>query len=414
MKLSIRNLFLVTAVFFSATWICSAQVDTTVGTPTASKNSALVEIPTASADSSGEPNSASSLTMGGEYKSPKNVIEQEKPVCWNWYADIGYTSEYNFRGTNLTPDADGAGFITADVSKWGFTLGVYGIHQFGTARAPGFSISEGGGGGGVAPQSPNGFTNTGPVFPETIQNRFNELDVILQYSRDIGPINVTVGNIAFFIDRKAQTFVTVPNPPFPFTDLAGTYGPFPTVGDEQFDRLYIRLATSKIPYIEPQITYYQTIYSEGQDQFHHQAFRVTNPTPVFLFYNSFERSPEDYGGYLEGRLRGHFPITQWLDFNPFGVISYSFGDRSEPVANPTLFAEFIRGRPLRGWNVAQAGLELPIHLFHFVGNSSGPCAPPDLHVSLVPFMTYSYHISDPTPGTDRNEVWGGAKVAITF
>jgi hypothetical protein len=74
----------------------------------------------------------------------------------------------------------------------------------------------------------------------------------------------------------------------------------------------------------------------------------------------------------------------------------------------------IRGRPLRGWNVAQVGLELPIHLFHVVGHSSGPCAPPDFRLNLVPFMTYSYHISDPTPGTDRNEVWGGAKVAITF
>jgi hypothetical protein len=369
--------------------------------------SAIVEIPTA--QTSGASSSEQGVTMAGEYKSTKNVIEQEKPVCWNWYADVGYESQYNFRGTNLTPDSDGAGFITVDVSKWGFTLGVYGIHQFGTARAPGFSISEGGGGGNV---SIGDFTNTGPIFPTTIQRRFNEIDVFLQYRREFGPIELTVGNIAFFIDRRAETFANEPQPPNPI--FRGTYGPFRTVGDEQFDRIFIRLSTSKIPYIEPWISYYQTIYSEGQDPFHHQAFLVGHNSGVFLFYNSFERNPEDYGGYLEGRLRGHFPITQWVDFNPFGVISYSFGDRSEPVTQPANFAEAIRGRPLRGFNVAQAGLELPIHLFHVVGNSSGPCAPPDLHVSLVPFMTYSYHISDPTPGTDRNEVFGGVKFAVTF
>jgi hypothetical protein len=293
-------------------------------------------------------------------------------------------------------------------------------YQLGTAQAPSFSISEGGGGGF---SNIGSFTNTGPVFPETIQKRFNEFDVFLQYSRDIGPITVTVGDIGFFINRDAKTLVTLPNPPpfppnpfgIPPDVFKGTYGPFPTVGDEQFDRLFIRLSTSKIPYIEPWITYYQTIYSEGQDQFHHQAFKQgPNRFGAFVYYNSFERSPEDYGGYLEGRVRGHFPITHWLDFNPFGVISYSFGDRSEPVTNPANFAEVIRGRPLRGWNVAQVGLELPIHLFHVVGHSSGPCAPPDFRLNLVPFMTYSYHISDPTAGTDRNEVFGGAKVAITF
>jgi hypothetical protein len=396
-RIAVNSLLLAIVTSLCATRILYAQAVGPTGETPSTAGSALINI---------GPNADSNLTMGGEYEQSKNVVEQEKPVCWAWYADTGYTSEYNFRGTNLTPDSDGAGFITAAVSKWGFTLGVYGIHQFGTARAPSFSISEGGGGGGQG----------GPAFgsfsEETIQTRFNELDVFLQYGRDFGPINVTVGNIGFFIDRRAETFVTLPNPASPI--FKGTYGPFPTVGDEQFDRLFIRLATSKIPYIEPWITYYQTIYSEGQDPFHHFAFKQGANSGPSIFYDSFERSPEDYGGYLEGRLRGHFPITQWLDFNPFGVISYSFGDRSEPVANPTIFAEVFRGRPLRGWNVAQAGLELPIHLFHVAGNSSGPCAPPDLHVSLVPFMTYSYHISPPTPGTDRNEVFGGAKFAVTF
>lgn len=374
------------------------------------------------------PDADGHLTMGGEYKQAKNVVEQEKPVCWNWYADIGYVSEYNFRGTNLTPDSSGAGFITADVSKWGFTLGLYGIHQFGTAHANSFSISEGGGGGGSNGAGSRDTTGIlGPFLPETTQNEFNELDVIFQYTREFGPIEVTAGNIAFFIERSAQTFLTFPNPAPGFEILKGTYGPFPTVGDEQFDRLYFRLATNKIPYITPWITYYQTIYNEGQDNTFYGPAPHIPPTGIRVFYGrpdnyNFHERNDRLGGYLEGRLRGHVPIGKWLDFNPFGVISYSFHDRSEPILNEAFdpshpnrqFRDTIRGRSLSGWNVAQVGVELPIHLLHIQGYSSGPCAPPDLHLDLVPFMTYSYHISTPPIGTDRNEVFGGGKFAITF
>jgi len=72
------------------------------------------------------------------------------------------------------------------------------------------------------------------------------------------------------------------------------------------------------------------------------------------------------------------------------------------------------GWSLVGWNVAQAGLELPIKLKEFVGTSSVPCAPADVTVYFVPSGVYSHHISDPTPGTDRDEWWGGAKFTITF
>ena len=96
------------------------------------------------------PNGEGNMTMNGEYKQPKNVIEQEKPVFWIWYVDAGYESEYNFRGTNLTPNANGAGFFDARVTKWNFTLGLFGIHQFGHARADSWSIGEGGGSVGVA------------------------------------------------------------------------------------------------------------------------------------------------------------------------------------------------------------------------------------------------------------------------
>src|SRR6266404_807340 len=418
MKFTLRNFFLLVAALFCAERLAYGQgIDTIVEVPTTAHKSAIIEIPTARQNVA-DANADNNVTLAGEYKSTKNVVEEQKPVCWSWYADFGYWSEYNFRGTDLTPNSDGSVFANVAVSRWGFTLGMFVVHQLGTAHSPGFSISEGGG-GGTFPNFGN-FGNIPFVFPETIQDRFNELDVFLQYHHEFGPIDVTVGNIGFFIDRRAQTFLHLPldfilGPPTFGIGSAGTYGPFRTIGDEQFDRLFIRLGTSRIPYIEPWLTYYQTVYSEGQDVFHHQANKQGfNPFGYFVFYNAFERSPEHYGGYLEGRLRGHFSIGEWVDVNPFGVISYSFGDRSEPVTNPANFAEVIRGRPLRGFNVAQVGLELPIHLFHIVGYSSGPCAPPDVHGSLVPFFTYSYHISEPTAGTNRNEVWGGGKVAITF
>jgi hypothetical protein len=345
--------------------------------------------------------------MAGEYKSSKEVVEQEKPVFWNWYSEVGYESEYNFRGTNLTPGADGAGFFDAEVSKWGVTLGFYGIHQFGEAEAPVFSIAEGGAGAGTA-----GFSGVGTYSAKTIQTRFNELDVYLQYHKSFGPVDVTVGDIAFFIDRRAQTFLNLPE--FgQFGGISGVYGPYTTVGDEEFNRVFIRLATSVIPHIQPWITYYGTVYNNGQDPYRHFAMGPIPGGTISVRYLGTERN-DAMGSYVEGRLRGSFSVTHWLDFNPYGVISYSIRDRTEPVANPHNFGEILRGRKLVGFNHVQAGLELPIHLLHFAGFSSSQWAAPDVRINLVPFAAYSYHISDPPVGTDRNEVWGGAKFALSF
>ena len=132
-----------------------------------------------------------------------------------------------------------------------------------------------------------------------------------------------------------------------------------------------------------------------------------------FFIGPLHRNTE-LGGYFEGQLRGNFPVTDWLTINPYGKISYSLDDRTEPIDNPQTFHELIRGRSLSDWNVVQAGLELPIHLLHLVGTSSIPCAPPDVTVYLVPFGWYSHHISEPTAGTDRNEEWGGVKLTVTF
>lgn len=343
--------------------------------------------------------------MGGEYKATKNIIEEEKPVFWNWAVDVGYTSQYNFRGTNLTPDADGAGFIAAEVSKWNFTLGVYAIHQFGEANVDSWSIGEGGGGGSGRAE----FNFGGGGFfdfsftPKTTQTRFNEIDLFINYRFSLGPIDVTVGNIAFFIDRRARTIETFEFTFFPEFNFSF---PVPTLQNERFDRVFVRLSTSKIPYITPQITYYQTVFTDASDPGIPKFFGFAGP-PI-------KEHNYALGGYLEGKLLGNFPITGWLSVKPYGVISYSFHDRTEPIENPTTFKEIVRGKTLSDFNAAQVGLELPIRLVHMMGTSSGPYAPPDVGVYLVPFGAYSYHISDPTPGTDRDEWWGGAKLTVVF
>jgi len=261
-------------------------------------------------------------------------------------------------------------------------------------------------------------------FPTTVQTRFDELDAFLSYKFSLGPIDITLGNIAFFISRRATTYEkdVLPETFEGFTGLhwlipptgtrVRTLSPDPTVEEETFDRFYITLSTTKISkYITPSITYYQTVYSWGSEPTHDGILFYPpdvngnipqNPRP-------FNQRNEALGGYLEGRLNGHIPITSWADFNPYGIISVSFRDRVEPGGvNP------YGAHPLTGWNHAQAGVEVPIHLAHLGGFSSTPWAPPDANLYLVPFGAYSYHISNPPPGTDRDEWWGGGKLEITF
>jgi hypothetical protein len=121
-----RSLLFITAFACAGRAGYSQSVDTVVEVPTTAHRSALIEIPTAQNPTASSDNS---IPMAGEYKSTKNVVEQEKPVFWSWYTDVGYWSEYNFRGTNLTPNSDGAIFGNVRVTKWNFTLGLFGIHQ---------------------------------------------------------------------------------------------------------------------------------------------------------------------------------------------------------------------------------------------------------------------------------------------
>ena len=60
--------------------------------------------------------------------------------------------------------------------------------------------------------------------------------------------------------------------------------------------------------------------------------RPTNPRP-------FNERNEALGGYLEGRINGHVPITKWADFNPYGIISVSFRDRTDPGGAPAFLPQ---------------------------------------------------------------------------
>ena len=397
LKIKLKNLLRVSIALLCATQFCSAQ---------SSEMGPTVEVP-ASRPAVALPNSDSDLTMAGEYKSTKQVVEQEKPVCdFNFYLELGYQSEYMFRGTNLMPDSDGGGFMSVQLSTWGFTLGVWGIDQFGTARSPSWSIGESGGGGSVTFHQ---FVDVA-LRPETVQKDFNEVDLFLEYHRQFGWFDVTVGNIAFFIDRNAQTSLDIDFSTFPtfhFKPVGRN-----TIQDERFDRIYLSLSTSKIPYVTPKITYYQTVYSEGSEPFRK---KYTDPDiPGFTVFQTVHERNDALGGYLDGRLNGHFHISDRIDVNPYGVISYSFHDRTEPIDNPRNLNDVIRGRSLVGFNHAEIGIEVPILLFRWTGFSTGPCAPPVGHLRLVPFGSYAYHIANPNPGTDRNEWWGGAKLILTF
>lgn len=356
-------------------------------------------------------NAGPAVEVNHDSKDSKAVpITQEKEPLVHFLLEAGYTSEYNFRGTNLMPGSDGGDFYSVqatvpNVGPGSLTFQFYGIHQLGTATSDAWSISEGGGGAGISRQAVplvgGGFINA-DRFPTTTQKHFHELDFVTSYKFPVGPVDLTFGNIVFLIDREAQTFELDALPPGffflnpPTGTRFATFGPIHTVEDETFDRIYVRLSSTKLcPHITPQITYYQTLYNEG-----------TQPTsPIISVLDQFgnringfpgpvgERNDE-LGGYLEGKIAGNFPVGHWLEINPYGLVSVSFRDRTEPVAGT------FGGRPLTGFNHAQAGLELNFHIAN--------------HIDLSPQVAYAYHISEPPIGTDRNEFWGGVKVSISL
>ena len=131
-------------------------------------------------------------------------------------------------------------------------------------------------------------------FPTTVQTRFDELDVFLSYKFSLGPIDITLGDIAFFISRRATTYEQDVLPPRfdgllnlgwfipPTCTRVRRLSPDPTIEEEVFDRLYITLSTTKISKdITPSITYYQTIYSWGSEPTHDGTLFYAPVPPSF-------------------------------------------------------------------------------------------------------------------------------------
>jgi hypothetical protein len=238
------------------------------------------------------------------------------------------------------------------------------------------------------------------------QDRFNEIDLYLQYSFSVGPVDITVGNIYFYIDRDASTRLTLQeyfasedsrellsqlSRTFLVDNARGALRPqhpedflinkgnkvsrtFEGIEDEQYDRVFVSLSTSRIPYVTPRVTYYQTIYNEGTEA----------AKELHVLRN------DEKGGYLELKVNGEIPlIKDRLNLDPYALASYSFGDRSEPD-----------GAPLYDWNHFQVGAELVFQVTDTF--------------RLVPQINYMHHISEPTLGTERDEWWGGAKAEVIF
>jgi hypothetical protein len=403
-KFTLGNFFLLVTVFFCAGRLAYGQGgDTIVQIPTAQGGSVIIEIPTArkkAADS----NSDTEITMAGEYKSTKNVVQEEREAPgWTLNFQTGYWSEYLFRGTNLTPNSDGIAYQQVYASTRGFTLGLWFASQIGHAVAPNATV-VGEAGGGFSPFG----APAKPGFEDfATQSRFNELDIFSSYTHSFGPLDITVGNVAFFIFRTAVDRFLGPNSEVDYA----------VPEDETFDRLFIALSTSKIHFaqiaVTPTVTYYQTIYNHVEPIVT-RGFEIGPPNdPRFghpvsdstyeLFELAFKRN-DTLGGYFEGKVQTVIPIIEnLLRLQTTTLISYSAGDRSEAVlfSQAAFLAHAMpSSRPLYGFNHAQSGAELVLQITK--------------ELSLTGFGNYAYHIANPVAGTDKNEEWGGAYVTLSF
>ena len=321
-------------------------------------------------------------------KEPKAIVlQQPAEKWWTFTFETGYQTTYIFRGTNLTPNSDGLQYEKISFFAKGFTLGAWFGTQLGTAEAgPGVrALGEQGGGGLLLPPNPFGKTQ---FF--AIQDRFRELDLLSFYSHAFGPVNVTFGNIAFFITRH-QISEVISTSRFLGNKVILLAAP----GDEIFDRIFLTLSDNSLHwgrcFITPSVTYYQTVY-ESQ----------SGPTADYLLKNLYFLPNEQLGGYLEAKLQAVIPIIDdTLRLEPTTLISYSFKDRSEGVNVPQeLHGIESTSRPLTGFNHVQLGADLVWQITK--------------HFSLSGFGYYSHHLSEPTGGTERDEIWGGARATISF
>lgn len=260
---------------------------------------------------------------------------------------------------------------------------------------------------GIGRQFPQEITKF-KTTTEAIQDRFNEIDIYLQYQFSLGPVDITIGNIFFYIDRDSSTRVTTQeyfasedakdlvdflsnlDAQFggflPGTPRAGhpedvlvnngrkVSRTFEAIEDEQYDRAFISLSTAAIPFVTPRLTYYQTFYNEGTEA----------AKELKVLRN------DDKGGYLEFKVNASIPVIKdRVNIDPYALVSASFGDRSAPD-----------GSALYDWNHFQAGAEIVIQITD--------------NFAIIPQINYMHHISEPPLGTRNDDWWGGAKAEVIF
>jgi len=331
-------------------------------------------------------------------KAMKEALIEEPAPSWI-NVQLGYSSKYMFRGTDLTPNSEGIIFAEASLTGPGFTsagsftIGVWAAHQLGEAvvvDATGFGEAGGGGGNSSFGGFDEGFP--GLFLRDTaIQSTFTEYDFYLQYAHSFGWIDLTFGNIAFIVERtQVDRFEARLFGETLFVNGA-EFIDFKSIGDEVYSRLFLSVSSSKLRYVTPSITYYQTIYNEGDGG----ASEDTNVSNNPLF---FERNMSK-GGYLEAKVTGEIPVYRdIITVNPTALISYSFDDRSE--AKDFVAFESFSSEPFTGFHHTQFGAEL-------VWNATK-------NIRISGFGNYAYRFSEPTAGTDENTFWGGGKVSVSF
>ena len=126
--------------------------------------------------------------------------------------------------------------------------------------------------------------------------------------------------------------------------------------------------------------------------------RPVNPRP-------FNERNEALGGYLEGRLNGHVPVTNWMDFNPYGIISVSFRDwilTRRVVALRRSSVNWVES--CTGWGQSYRFTWLIWAVFRALHG-----APPDGTEIFNLSERTPTTLQNPPPGTDRSEWWGAAR-----
>ncbi len=319
--------------------------------------------------------------------SKKVIIEEEDPENRAWHASLtaGYQSEYMFRGTNVTPGAFGLGFADLNIKIPGFARNqrfffeAWAGFQHGSSEYPG---DPGLKFGSRLPTSRFAGEHHRLTEVFTHQSAFQELDLRLAYSVDIGDYLVAeLGNYAYLVTTETRTkrlFKTDPGYIFVANGQDRIVDNVVRDGEgEVEDQLYLDLRLNRKVFkdspvlVIPSVRYYQTIYSNRDDA--------------------------PYGGYLVIRIDGEFQLIRGegrptLSFNPYVLQSVSFEDRTKVSGGQTDF--------YTGWHHLAVGAEIPLHL--------------NKNFSIGLFGEWDHMWQSTPPGTDHNEIYGGARVTIGF